>query len=113
MKLGNEIKWYKPFKLIERNKQLEELTETQFATLSGYVDEIKSIKSKLEQREKFIETQQSIIKGMEELYNNTVKENLEKELMTQQIVTSLKEDNKSILEQSFKNIKNTRKKKSI
>ena len=37
--IGNEIKWYHPFKLIKRNKELEKLSREQFNIISEYSDE--------------------------------------------------------------------------
>lgn len=44
-KIGNEIKWYKPFKLIERINELEKLTQEQFLIINTYKDELDAAKA--------------------------------------------------------------------
>jgi AAA15 family ATPase/GTPase len=95
-KIGNEIKWYKPFKLVERNKQLEQLTETQFTVINGYIDDKKELEMKVSNRELMILNLQE-----------------ENKILKQQLKDK-EDDRQSILEESFeKSKKITRKKKSI
>lgn len=55
-KIGNEIKWYKPFKLIKRIKQLESLTEEQFLIINNYSDELKELKNTIKNLEETIKS---------------------------------------------------------
>ena len=50
-KLGDEIKWYKPFKLIERIKELEILTKEQFVIINTYKDELDTAKKMIKSLE--------------------------------------------------------------
>ena len=40
-KLGNEIPWYKPMKLIKRNKDLETLNNTQYVSIKALEEDFK------------------------------------------------------------------------
>ena len=55
-KIGNEIKWYKPFKLIERNNILEKLTQEQFNIINEYKDAIDEYKLKIKDKDSKIKT---------------------------------------------------------
>ena len=57
--IGNEIKWYHPFKLIKRNKELEKLSREQFNIISKNSDELK-------EKEKQIKKLEEIIKSLKE-----------------------------------------------
>lgn len=46
-RLGNEIPWYKPFKLARRNKELETLTETQFCYANDLQENISVLRESL------------------------------------------------------------------
>lgn len=63
----NQLKWYHPFKLLKRNKELENLINTQFRIIGQYSDEIK-------EKEKFINTLKLEIKSLEEDYKAILNE---------------------------------------
>ena len=54
-KLGNEIPWYKPMKLIKRNKDLETLNNTQYVSIKALEEENDELKEKIKNRDKYIE----------------------------------------------------------
>lgn len=54
-KLGNEIPWYKPMKLIKRNKDLEILNNAQYVSIKALQEENDKLKEKIKNRDKYIE----------------------------------------------------------
>lgn len=46
-KLGNEIPWYKPMKLIKRNKDLETLNNAQYVSIKALEEENDELKEKI------------------------------------------------------------------
>ncbi len=63
--LGNEIPWYKPFKLVKRNKELELLNVTLYQSLNSATDEVRELKSRVDNRNKMIYKQENTIKNLE------------------------------------------------
>ena len=64
--IGNEIKWYKPFKLVKRVKELEKLTQEQFIIINDYKDELAEKKALLESLQRNLASLQEdfkILKG--------------------------------------------------
>lgn len=67
-KLGNEIPWYKPMKLIKRNKDLETLNNAQYVSIKALEEENDELKEKIKNRDKYIE---EITKSNINILNNT------------------------------------------
>ena len=67
-KLGNEIPWYKPMKLIKRNKDLETLSNAQYVSIKALEEENDELKEKIKNRDKYIE---EITKSNINILNNT------------------------------------------
>lgn len=75
-KLGNEIKWYKPFSLVRRNKDLEQLAQTQFEIIISLEDDLKKEKNK--KNDKSVDLNKLIVN--QALKENIVKDNSIKNL---------------------------------
>ncbi len=75
-KLGNEIKWYKPFSLVRRNKDLEQLAQTQFEIINSLEDDLKKEKNK--KNDKSVDLNKLIVN--QALKENIVKDNSIKNL---------------------------------
>lgn len=75
-KLGNEIKWYKPFSLVRRNKDLEQLAQTQFEIIISLEDDLKKEKNK--KNDKSVDLNKLILN--QALKENIVKDNSIKNL---------------------------------
>ena len=66
--VGNEIKWYRPFALVKRVKELERLTQEQFSIINDYKDT-------LDEKNQILQRQLNIIASLHEDLE-TLKENL-------------------------------------
>jgi len=53
--LHKDIKWYKPFKLIKRNRELEELINQLLIIINNYSDELKLKNKQLKAKNKLIQ----------------------------------------------------------
>ena len=72
-KLGNEIAWYKPMKLIKRNKDLETLNNAQYVSIKALEEENDELKEKIKNRDKYIEEITKSNIEMEDILNIFIK----------------------------------------
>lgn len=65
-KVEKNIKWYHPFKLIKRNKELEAIVEELFLIIDNYSDDLKEKTDELKETKSQIKSLEKIIKSMEQ-----------------------------------------------
>ena len=87
--LGNEIKWYRPFALIKRNKELEDLIVEQFNIIDDYKDE-------LEEKKQIILILQNQVASLKEDNASLMEENLKLSTKKTTRKTAAKKETKKV-----------------